>query len=82
MIHLNIKPEERPIIVKSRYTQPYPRVMQKYDALHLLACGLSNKMVCSILGICNNTALSFFKHYMGATRSCVNDCLKFYQRVG
>jgi transposase len=37
--------------------------MQKYDALHLKDNGLSNKQVCSILCICNNTLLSFFKQY-------------------
>ena len=65
MIQLEIKPEDRQIIAKGRYTQPHPRVMQKYDALHLKACGLSNKQICSILDICNNTLLSFFKQYTG-----------------
>jgi transposase len=37
--------------------------MQKYDALHLKDCGLSNKHICLILGICNNTLLSFFNQY-------------------
>jgi transposase len=63
MIQLNIKPEDRQIIAQGRYTQPHPRVMQKYDALHLKDCGLSNKQICLILGICNNTLLSFFKQY-------------------
>ena len=63
MIQVTVKPEERPIIAKGRYTQPHPRVIQKYDALHLKDCGLSNKLICSILGICNNTLLSFYKQY-------------------
>jgi DNA-binding NarL/FixJ family response regulator len=54
MITLNIKPEDR---------QPHPRVMQKYDALYLKDCGLSNKQICLILSICNNTLLSFIKQY-------------------
>jgi hypothetical protein len=50
MIQLNIKPEDRQRIAQGRYTQPHPRVMQKYDALHLKDCGLSNKQICLILG--------------------------------
>jgi transposase len=63
MVQLNIKPEDRPLILEGRYTQPHPRVMQKYDALRLKDFGLSNKLICTILGICNNTLLSFFKQY-------------------
>jgi transposase len=63
MIQLNINTEDKQVIAEGRYTQPHPRVMRKYDALHLKDCGLSNKMICSILGICNNTLLSFFKQY-------------------
>ncbi|MDR1882464.1 MAG: hypothetical protein LBR26_06740, partial [Prevotella sp.] len=43
MIHLNIREEDREIIAKGRYTQPHPRVMQKYDALHMKDSGLSNR---------------------------------------
>ncbi|GHU70890.1 hypothetical protein FACS189413_11880 [Bacteroidia bacterium] len=63
MIQLNIKTEDKQVIFEGRYTQPHPRVMQKYDALRLKDCGLPNKMICNILGICNNTLLSFFKQY-------------------
>jgi hypothetical protein len=51
MIQLNIKAEDRQIIAKGRYAQPHPRVMQKYDALHLKDCELSNKLICFILGV-------------------------------
>jgi transposase len=37
--------------------------MQKYDALHMKDSGLSNRETCKILGICNNTLLSFIKQY-------------------
>ena len=37
--------------------------MQKYDALHLKDCRLPDKLICSVLGICHNTLLSFFKQY-------------------
>jgi transposase len=63
MVQLHIKSEDRQMIFEGRYTQPHPRVMQKYDALRLKDCGLSNNQICSILGICNNTLLSFFKQY-------------------
>ncbi|GHT64425.1 hypothetical protein AGMMS50239_22100 [Bacteroidia bacterium] len=41
MIQLNIRPEDKQVIAEGRYTQVHPRVMQKYDALHLKDCGLS-----------------------------------------
>jgi transposase len=63
MIQLNIKVEDKQVISEGRYTQTHPRVMQKYDALRMKDCGLSNKQICTILGVCNNTLLSFFKQY-------------------
>ncbi|KAA6322552.1 hypothetical protein EZS27_027920 [termite gut metagenome] len=63
MIPINIKPEDVPLLAAGRYTQPHPRVMQKYDALHLKSHNLSNVQICHILGICNNTLLSFFRQY-------------------
>jgi transposase len=78
MIHLEIKQEDKEIIAKGRYTELHPRVMQKYDALHLKASGLSNKMICRILGICNNTLLSFFKQYNEGGLARINK-VSFYQ---
>jgi hypothetical protein len=63
MIGLNVKPEDRAAIKQGRYSQPHPRVMQKYDALRLKDCGVSNQKICNILGICNNTLLSIFQQY-------------------
>jgi transposase len=63
MVHLNIQEGDLQSIVEGRYTQLHQRVMQKYDALWLKHCGLSNPLICKILGICNNTLLSFFKQY-------------------
>ncbi|MDR1054535.1 MAG: transposase [Prevotellaceae bacterium] len=63
MIKLNIKPEDRQAIKQGRYSQPHPRVMQKYDALRMKDCGASNKFIYNILRICNNTLLSIFKQY-------------------
>ena len=48
MIQVNIKPEDRQALSQGRYTQAHPRVMQKYDALHLKDAGLSNKKICNI----------------------------------
>jgi transposase len=63
MLQVTIKQDDLPSIAQGRYTQLHPRVMQKYDALWLKHCGLSNRLICKILGICNNTLLSFFKQY-------------------
>ena len=63
MIQLNMKAEDKQVIAEGRYTHPHPRVMQKYDALHLKNHGLPNTLLCHISGICNNTLLSFFRQY-------------------
>lgn len=73
MIHLEIKTEDKRIIADGRYTHPHPRIMQKYDALHLKSCGLSNKVICNILGICNNTLLSVIKQYNTGGLAKVNE---------
>jgi transposase len=78
MIQLNIKPEDKQVIAEGRYTQPHPRVMQKYDALRLKDCGLSNSVICTVLGICNNTLLSFFKQYNEGGLTRLNE-IKFNQ---
>jgi transposase len=78
MVQLNIKSEDRQAIADGRYTQPHPRVMQKYEALHLKLCGLSNKQICNIVGICNNTLLSFFKQYNTGGLEKLNE-INFYQ---
>jgi transposase len=63
MIHINLKEDDVQLLVEGRYTQAHPRVMQKYDALHLKSYNLANTKICDILGICNNTLLSFFRQY-------------------
>jgi transposase len=63
MIKINIKEEDKKIFAKERYDHPHPRVNQRMDCLHLKAKGLSNNEICSIVNICNNTLLSYFKMY-------------------
>ena len=63
MIQVNIKEEDKKVFAKERYEHPHPRVNQRMDCLHLKAKGFSNKDICIILGICNNTLLSYFKMY-------------------
>jgi transposase len=63
MIQVNIQERDKKIFAKERYEHPHPRVNQRMDALHLKAKGLTNKEICDILGICNNTLLSYFKMY-------------------
>jgi transposase len=77
MIHLEIKQEDKEIIAKGRYTEFHPRIMQKYDALHLKDSGLSNKLICKIIGICNNTLLSYFKQYNEGGLARINK-ISFY----
>jgi transposase len=63
MIQVEIDNKDIIALQKGRYDQVHPRVMQKYDALWLKHCGLSNSLICKILGICLNTLLSYFKQY-------------------
>jgi len=63
MIKITIKEADKKVFAKERYEHPHPRVNQRMDALHLKSKGLSNNEICSILDICNNTLLSYFKMY-------------------
>jgi len=63
MIQVNIKEADKKFFAKEKYEHPHPRVNQRMDALHLKSKGLSNKEICFILDICNNTLLSYFKLY-------------------
>lgn len=63
MIRIDITPEDKLLLQQDRYTQVHPRVILKYNALLLKSNGLTNKAICDIEGICNNTLLSFFKQY-------------------
>ena len=63
MIRIEINPRDLADLKEGRYSQPHPRIAQKYNALWLKHLGLSNAMICKIEGICNNTLLSFFKQY-------------------
>jgi transposase len=81
MIELNIKPEDRQAIKQGRYSKPHPRVMRKYDALRLKDCGVSNQLICNILGICNNTLLSIFKQYSEGGPEKIQE-INFYHPTG
>ena len=63
MIQVKIKESDKQVFAKERYEHPHPRVNQRMDSLHLKAKGLSNREICNITGICNNTLLSYFKMY-------------------
>jgi len=63
MIKITIKEADKKVFAKERYEHPHSRVNQRMDALHLKSKGLSNKEICDILDICNNTLLSYFKLY-------------------
>ena len=63
MIRVNIREEDKSVFAKERYEHPHPRVNLRMDCLHLKAKKFSNKDICAILNICNNTLLSIFKMY-------------------
>ena len=63
MLQVIIKEEDKEIITRERYEHIHPRVCQRMDALHLKSKGISNQHICSILDICGNTLLGYFKMY-------------------
>ena len=63
MIKVHIKEADKNIFASERYEHPHPRVNQRMDALHLKSKGFCNQSICEIIGICNNTLLSYFKMY-------------------
>jgi transposase len=64
MLKIDIKAKDAVKLRTELYTQVHPHIMKKYLALHLKQCGMSNKLICNVLGICNNTLLSYFKEYI------------------
>jgi transposase len=64
---------------QGRYDQLHPRVIQKYNALWLKHKGLSNRQICEVEGICNNTLLCFFKQYNEGGLERLRE-MKFFHR--
>jgi transposase len=64
MLQVSIKEEDKAVFARERYEHIHPRVCQRMDALHLKSKGLSNNDICSILDICLNTLLGYFKMYI------------------
>ncbi|MDR0612538.1 MAG: helix-turn-helix domain-containing protein, partial [Dysgonamonadaceae bacterium] len=56
-----------------------PRVMQKHNALWMKHKGMSNRQICEMEGICNNTLLSFFREYNEGGLSRLQE-IKFYRQ--
>ena len=64
MLQFTIKEEDKVVFARERYEHIHPRVCQRMDALHLKSKGLSNKDICSILDICLNALLGYFRMYI------------------
>jgi len=64
MLQFPIKEEDKEIFARERYEHIHPRICQRMDALHLKSKGFSNNQICSILDICLNTLLGYFKMYI------------------
>jgi transposase len=64
MLQFTIKEEDKAVFARERYEHIHPRVCQRMDALHLKSKGLSNNHICSILDICPNTLLGYFRMYI------------------
>jgi transposase len=64
MLQFTIKEEDKAVFARERYEHIHPRVCQRMDALHLKSKGLSNDHIRSILDICLNTLLGYFRMYI------------------
>ena len=64
MLQVTIKEEDKVVFARERYEHIHSRVCQRMDALHLKSKGLSNNDICSILDICLNTLLGYFRMYI------------------
>jgi transposase len=63
MLQVIIKEKDKEIFARERYEHIHPRVCKRMDALHLKSKDFSNRQICSVLAICNNTLLGYFKMY-------------------
>jgi transposase len=63
MLQVIIREEDKAVFARERYEHIHPRVCQRMDALHLKSKELSNRQICNILDICENTLLGYFKKY-------------------
>jgi len=63
MLQVIINEKDKEVFARERYEHLHPRVCQRMDALHLKSKGVSNKAICNILGICNNTLLGYYRMY-------------------
>jgi len=63
MLQVIIKEEDKAVLARERYEHIHLRVCQRMDALHIKSKGFSNKQICDILNITNNTLLGYFRMY-------------------
>ena len=64
MLQVIIREEDKALFARERYEHIHPRVCQRMDALHLKSKEIPNDQICSILDICHNTLLGYFKMYI------------------
>jgi hypothetical protein len=64
MLQFTIKEEDKAVVARERYEHIHSRVCLRMDALHLKSKKLHNNQICSILDICPNTLLGYFRMYI------------------
>jgi transposase len=78
MLNIAIKSSDIPLMRQQRYTHPHPRVQKKMEALYLKGIGVSNRQICKILNVTNNTLLKYFRQYMEGGTEGLKE-IKFYR---
>jgi transposase len=78
MLNVQIKSSDIPLLCLQRYDHPHPRVQKKMEALYLKGIELSNRQICKILNITNNTLLKYFRQYMEGGIEGLKE-VKFYR---
>ena len=64
MIKVSFTDSDIVLMREQRYVHPHPHVQRKLDVLHLKSCGVPHGMIANIVGVCPNTARSYFEEFL------------------
>jgi transposase len=76
--HLHFTPAEVDRLRFERFPHPHPLVQRKMEALLLKSEGLPHQQIARIVGVCENTLLSYFAQYQSGGVEALQ-VLNFYQ---
>ena len=80
MLKIDILATDIPLLKHERYNHPHPHVMRKTNVLYLKSLGFSNKDICKIVGVCDNTIREYFNQYKEGGIERLKE-INFYQPI-